>query len=121
MEATKQSKTKLTEKQQQTVQVLIYLIKNKMEAKKLFAVRPTNEEQNDFIVTVGKHLATEKHFKSREEAEKYIETPKWDMVLAMVAEMFTIYDKQKKTTNEISNDAKKVVDAIIENTKKQQK
>ena len=44
-----------------------------MEVKDLFVVRATNEEQNDFIMTVGKHLATERHFESREEAQQYIE------------------------------------------------
>lgn len=61
-----------------------------MNVKELFVVRPANEEQNDFIVTVGKHLATEKHFGSREEAEQYIETPQWDTTLALVGEMIEI-------------------------------
>ena len=63
-----------------------------MNLNELFKIRPTNEEQNDFITTVGQHLATEKHFKTREEAEKYIETPKWDTTLAVVAEMFDIHE-----------------------------
>lgn len=72
-----------------------------MNVNDLFKIRPTNEEQNDFIITVGQHLATEQHFKSREEAEEYIDTPQWDMILAMVAEMFQIntevgYKKDKE-------------------------
>lgn len=63
-----------------------------MNLNELFKIRPTNEEQNDFIATVGQHLATEIHFKTREEAEKYIATPKWDTVLAVVAEMFDIHE-----------------------------
>lgn len=62
-----------------------------MNVNDLFQIRPTNEEQNDFIITVGQHLATEEHFKSKEEAEQYKDTPKWDMVFAMVAEMLEIY------------------------------
>lgn len=61
-----------------------------MNVKELFQISPVNEEQNDFIMTVGKHLATERHFKTREEAEQYRDTPQWDMVFAMVAEMFEI-------------------------------
>ena len=64
-----------------------------MNAKELFQIRPTNEEQNDFIITVGQHLATEKHFPTREEAEKYRDTPQWDTTLAMVSEMFIIMKK----------------------------
>lgn len=64
-----------------------------MNVDELFKIRPTNEEQNDFIITVGEHLATEKHFPTREEAEQYRDTPQWDMVLAMVAEIFEIHTK----------------------------
>ena len=78
-----------------------------MNVKELFEIRPTNEEQNDFIITVGQHLATELHFKTREEAVAYRDTPKWDMVLAMVAEMFTIHEEVKHKADEIKNDAKK--------------
>lgn len=66
-----------------------------MNGDELFKIRPINEEQNDFIITIGQHLATNQHFKTREEAEQYRDTPQWDMVLAMVAEMFTIHDEVK--------------------------
>lgn len=70
-----------------------------MNAKELLQIRPTNEEQNDFIITVGKHLATEQHFTTKEEAEAYRDTPQWDTVLAMVSEMFIIHEdnEHKKT------------------------
>lgn len=71
-----------------------------MEAKELFQIRPTNEEQNDYIITVGQHLATEMHFPTREEAETYRETPKWDMVLAMVSEMFIIHEENEHKRTE---------------------
>ena len=66
-----------------------------MNAKELFQISPINEEQNDFIITVGKHLATERHFKTREEAEQYRDTPQWDTVLAMVSEMFIIHEENE--------------------------
>lgn len=59
-----------------------------MNVNELFKIRPTNEEQNDFIITVGEHLATEHHFNTREAAEQYRDTPQWDMVFAMIAEIF---------------------------------
>lgn len=70
-----------------------------MNVKELFQIRPTNEEQNDYIITVGQHLATEKHFKTREEAEQYRDTPQWDMVLAVVAEMFEIHTVNEHKIN----------------------
>ena len=90
-----------------------------MDTKEIFQIRTTNEEQNDFIITVGQHLATEEHFKSREEAIAYIDTPKWEMIIAIMAEMLTIHEEVKHKTDEIKNDAKKVVNTIIEDTKKQ--
>lgn len=64
-----------------------------MNVKELFKIRPTNEEQNDFIITVGEHLATEQHFKTREEANQYRDTPQWDMVIAVIAEIFEKHSK----------------------------
>lgn len=61
-----------------------------MNGDELFKIRPINEEQNDFIITIGQHLATEQHFKTREEAEQYRDTPQWDMIFAIVAEMLEI-------------------------------
>ena len=87
-----------------------------MNVNELFQIRQTNEEQNDFIITVGQHLATEEHFATREEAEKYRDKPKWDMILALVAEMFTINDERKNKESEIKAQAKTVVNSIINNT-----
>ena len=73
-----------------------------MNVKELFVVRTTNEEQNDFIITVGKHLATEKHFKNKEEAEQYIKTPQWDTILALVGEVQEINEQRKEAQNGIN-------------------
>ena len=69
-----------------------------METKKLFIVRPTDNEQKEFIITVGKHLATRKKFKTKEEAETYIKYPKWDTTFALIAEMIESNDNTKYTT-----------------------
>lgn len=61
-----------------------------MNEMKIFRVRTLNEEQSEFIVTVGNHLATEKHFSNEEDAEKYISEKNWDMIVALVAEMIEI-------------------------------
>ena len=84
-----------------------------MKVKNLFVVRPTNEEQNDFIITVGQHLATELHFKTKEDALAYIDEPKWDTIAALCGEMI----ETNKVDEQIKKDAQKVVKSIIENTK----
>lgn len=62
----------------------------------LFKIRTTNEEKNDFIITVGNHLATERHFTSEEEAEDYIKEKPWEVIVALVAEMININEKKEK-------------------------
>ena len=81
-----------------------------MEVKELFVARATNEENNDFIVTIGKHLATEKKFKTKEEALAYIDTPKWDTIVALCGEMIEAH----KVDEQIKKDAKEKVKSIVE-------
>lgn len=73
-----------------------------MEIKDLFVVRATNEENNNFIVTIGKHLATEKKFKTKEEALAYIDRPEWDTIGALVGEMIEAH----KVAEQINKDSK---------------
>ena len=49
-----------------------------------FIVRPTNQDENEFMITIGNHLATEEKFPTREAAEERIEKTDWNLVAAMV-------------------------------------
>lgn len=71
-----------------------------METKELFIIRPTDNEQKEFIITVGKHLATKKKFKTKKEAETYIKYPKWDTTFALIAEIIESNENAKKTEEE---------------------
>lgn len=84
-----------------------------MEIKEIFVVRATNEENNSFIVTIGRHLATEKKFTTKEEALAYIDTPKWDTIVALCGEMIEVHKVDEQT----EKDAQKVVKSIIKKTK----
>ena len=66
--------------------------------KELFVIRPIDNEQKEFIITVGKHLATKKKFRTEEEAENYIKYPKWDTTFAIIAEMIEINENKKDAT-----------------------
>lgn len=72
-----------------------------MSEKEIFVVRPTSEEKNDFIVTVGNHLATEKHFKSEKEAWEYVEEPHWDTTIAVMAEMNNLLESKLRVEKPI--------------------
>ena len=74
-----------------------------MEIKDLFVVRATNEENNNFIVTIGRHLATRKTFKSKKEALEYIEKPEWDTVGSLIHEMI----ETNKEVEQIEKKSKK--------------
>lgn len=67
-----------------------------------FVIRALNEENNDFIITLGNHLATPRHFTSYEEAEKSIAAVDWNLVasLAMsLIEGMKKFENNKKEEN----------------------
>ena len=49
-----------------------------------FIIRPISQEGNEYMITIGNHLATEEKFPTREAAEKRINQTDWDLVAAMV-------------------------------------
>lgn len=71
-----------------------------MKLEELFVIRPTNEEQNDFVITVGNYLATNKHFPSRESAQEYIEKPQWDMILSIVGGAIKMHEEVQHNNEE---------------------
>ena len=52
--------------------------------KEVFIIRPTDTDENEFMITIGNHLATEERFKSRKAAEMRINKTDWNLVAAMV-------------------------------------
>ena len=52
--------------------------------KEAFVIRPTDTDENEFMITIGNHLATEEKFKSRKAAEIRINKTDWNLVAAMV-------------------------------------
>lgn len=68
------------------------------DPKDVFVVRRLNEG-GKFIITIGEHLATRKQFNSLEQAERYIEFPKWDTMLALMWELKEVENKQNTEEN----------------------
>lgn len=52
--------------------------------KEAFIIRPTDTDENEFMITIGNHLATEEKFKSRKAAEMRINKTDWNLVAAMI-------------------------------------
>lgn len=63
------------------------IIKMKFNWESVFVIRAKNEENNEFIITIGNHLATEQVFNSREDAQKAIRNKDWNLIAALVASM----------------------------------
>lgn len=56
-----------------------------MRVQNLFKVVKTSTEREEYAIVIGRHLATEIKFKSREDAEKFIESKDYDLIWALVA------------------------------------
>lgn len=73
-----------------------------------FVVRPASQDENEFIITIGNHLATEEKFPSREAAEERINQTDWNLVAAMVYTLKEAdeYEKKIKSRKKINNKEK---------------
>lgn len=83
----------------------------------VFKVLPTTQEDKEYMIVIGKHLATTEKFPTREAAEKRINSVDWNLVTAMIyaCKEADEYSKKMKRSNkkvakEIINDAKKKED-----------
>ena len=52
--------------------------------KDVFKVLPTTQEENEYMIVIGKHLATTEKFPTREAAEEKINSVDWNLVAAMI-------------------------------------
>lgn len=55
----------------------------------------THEEQEEYAIVIGKHLATEARFSTREEAEQFIESKDYDLIWALIAALIDAKDIQE--------------------------
>lgn len=83
----------------------------------IFKVLPTTQEEKEYMIVIGKHLATTEKFPTREAAEERINSVDWNLVTAMIyaCKEADEYEKKlkrtaKKVAKETINDAKKKED-----------
>lgn len=65
----------------------------------VFVVRATNPENNDYIITVGRKLATPKHYESKEEAQEAIKNRDWNLIATLAIELAEQAIKNYKSNN----------------------
>ena len=88
-----------------------------IDMKDIFKVLPTTQEEKEYMIVIGKHLATTEKFPTREAAEEKINSVDWNLIAAMIyaCKEADEYEKKLKrsakiVTKEIINDAKKKED-----------
>ena len=64
--------------------------------KEAFIIRPADKEGNEYIITIGNHLATEEKFPSKEAAEERINKTDWNLVAAMIYTLKEADEFEKK-------------------------
>lgn len=70
---------------------------NEFNWDEVFIVRPTNTEENDFMITIGNRLATKKRFKTAKAAQLFINKKPWELIATLV---FACYEMIKIQENE---------------------
>lgn len=54
------------------------------DMKDVFKVLPTTQEENEYMIVIGKHLATTEKFPTREAAEEKINSVDWNLIASMI-------------------------------------
>lgn len=55
-----------------------------IDMKDVFKVLPTTQEEKEYMIVIGKHLATTEKFPTREAAEEKINSVDWNLIAAMI-------------------------------------
>lgn len=81
---------------------------NEFNWNEVFVVRPTNTEENDFMITIGNRLATTKRFKTAKAAQLFINKKPWELIATLVFacyEMIKIQENENQSEQTNQNDS----------------
>ena len=76
----------------------------------IFKVLPTTQEEKEYMIVIGKHLATTEKFPTREAAEERINSVDWNLVASMIyacKEADEYEKKLKRSAKNHTNNSKK--------------
>ena len=82
----------------------------------VFKVLPTTQEEKEYMIVIGNHLATTEKFPTREAAEERINSVDWNLITSLIYACKEADDYEKK----LKRAAKKVAKEIINDTKKKE-
>lgn len=86
------------------------------DMREVFKVLPTTQEEKEYMIVIGKHLATTEKFPTREAAEERINSVDWNLITSMIYACKEADDYEKK----LKHSAKKVAKEIINDAKKKE-
>lgn len=81
-----------------------------IDMKDAFKVLPTSTEEKEYMIVIGKHLATPEKFPTREAAEARINSIDWNLITTMIyacKEADEYEKKLKRSAKKIDNNTKK--------------
>lgn len=72
------------------------------DMKDCFKIVPTSTEENEFVIVIGNHLATEERFQSRTQAERRLNKTDWNLISSFFFALKEAdeYEKKIKESNE---------------------
>lgn len=80
------------------------------DIKDVFKVLPTTQEEKEYMIVIGRHLATTEKFPTREAAEERINSVDWNLIAAMIyacKEADEYKKKLKRSAKKYTNNSKK--------------
>ena len=69
----------------------------------IFKVLPTTKEEKEYMIVIGKHLATTEKFPTREAAEERINSVDWNLVTSMIYACKEADEYEKKLKHSAKN------------------
>ena len=67
--------------------------------KDCFKIVPTNNEQNEYVIVIGNHLASEERFESVKKAEQRLNKTDWNLVSAFFFALKEAVEKENELKN----------------------
>ena len=82
--------------------------------KDAFIIRTMNEENNDFIITLGDKIATPYHFSNQKEAERAIMKKDWNLIATLVISIAeNAIEKYLKFRKEVEDISWEMIDNLF--------
>lgn len=66
-----------------------------MDYRSIFVVRPLDAEEKEYVITIGNHLATEKRFKTKADARRYIDSKNWNLIASLIFACHEMIESEK--------------------------